>query len=477
MTSHASDSNAAGDGWSEGFAAGLLAELAQDLEALRIERGDLSLREISAVAPKDAPVSYTTVRRILLGEKVPRQEHLLALVRTLLALDHDGRFVATVKRADPRLKPWRERWRALRHAQSTASHTPDRPSADTPGDNAVPAPADNRIVDPPGHVPWVPTVAERAIHARLNRGAGGICVVPLLSFYGGSVLAFSSDGALLAAGGFGNSECVGLWDPATRERISDLTAHGQGPVEAVAFSPVGAVLAIGGHDESVRLWDSASRRQIGELAGHEGTERHLAFSPDGTMLATGDGRHVRLWDPISCRLVREPLFAPGSRLQSLAFSPDGTKLATGDAGGIRLWDLTSSNSMFTDSVRIAGDGASMAFSPDGMKLAVCGFDGCLRLLELPSGHQIGEPLKAHSGSMNAVVVAFSPNGALLATGGKEASARLWDPVSHRQISELPGHGYDGDGSVLSVAFSPDSTLLVTGDDTGTVRQWAILGTL
>ena len=79
-----------------------------------------------------------------------------------------------------------------------------------------------------------------------------------------------------------------------------MIATGIGAVEAVAFSPDGTMLATAADDGSARLWDVATRHQIGPTmqAGNSVSGvKGVAFSADGATLgAIGAGEVATLWD-------------------------------------------------------------------------------------------------------------------------------------------------------------------------------------
>jgi hypothetical protein len=163
-------------------------------------------------------------------------------------------------------------------------------------------------------------------------------------------LAFSPDGTSLAAGARG---MVRVWSLHTAAAVRELPV-GRAKVVALAFSPDGTRLA-GGAGWTARIWDATTGEQQLEVTHGRSDVLAVAFSPDGTRLATGSSypyaqfadayagteSSARIWDATTGEQQLEMAHSRRSEVLAVAFSPDGTRLATGtNDKTARIWDIT-----------------------------------------------------------------------------------------------------------------------------------------
>lgn len=284
-------------------------------------------------------------------------------------------------------------------------------------------------------------------------------------------LAFSPDGATLTSSGVDGK--IRSWDTQTWEHKTTLT-HTQ-RMHAIALSPEGATLAIGG-DEEIWLWDVATRQIKTALSGHTASIDFLAFSPDGTTLTSKSCEEILLWDAQTGERRGTFLAHTEQPLYSLsnALSPDGTKFALGKSHGTaQLWSL--SDERVSKLTKHTGQVWGIAFSIDNSMLATGGSDGTILLWDVATGQHKDTFAQEPWDSVNAL--AFSPDERVLAIGHSRG-IRLWNYKTGASIQTL-GHsrqappfvGNRSWGSISSLVFSPDGKTVASGSWDHRIRLW------
>lgn len=301
-------------------------------------------------------------------------------------------------------------------------------------------------------------------------------------------VAFNPNGERLAAGAAreftepmsGSRENLVIWDVKAGERLHSYVIDAA-YVFSVAFSPDGQQLAVATSDveESVIVFDADADREIFRLTGLADA-RSVDYSYDGKRLAAGDGKGtVKIWDAAT----GEGLLTLPKRdtcINSVAFSPDGTLLATyaTSGGGVRIWNATTGAETkqllnpTLDFSKALNNLHNVAFSPDGKRLAAClGSNDIVKVWDLDTYEEVLSLVGQipDDQGVSGVTVTFSSDGNWLAAGSFDHIVRIWNVTSGHEWLALRGHT----SHVYGVAFSADCTRIASAGEDGTVKVWRL----
>ena len=206
------------------------------------------------------------------------------------------------------------------------------------------------------------------------------------------------------------------------------------------------------------------------LKGDARSTQGVAYSPDGTLLATAhwynaDPGEVKLWNALTGEFVAAlPVSVEHGGVLNLAFSPDG-KLLAGAVGAlgsseppgvVAVWDLAARRTLRTlrgHTARIT----ALAFSPDGKTLASGGEDRSVRFWDVADGVETGR-IEKNPGWVRSVIFTAGGNCLVIGSGN---TLRLWDVQGNRERTALEPDGF----WVHAVSLSPDGRMVASAGST------------
>lgn len=286
-------------------------------------------------------------------------------------------------------------------------------------------------------------------------------------------LAVSPDGKTLAAGckeGSGAWSKVGLWDLATGELRRTLPCEGD-PI-AVRFLADGETLISASEDGHVEFWDVTSGQRVDRIEAGLGVTRDAALSSTEESFALATvASEIRQWDVQTRQQKLTDFIGHKTEVQAVAYSPDGTVIATGARDGETfLWDAQQGTRLRSfASTRYP----TLAFNISGNLLATAGLaNGKTYIWDVRTGTQLHV---LEHGIQNVHQVAFSrAEDELIVIGSHSSSPydsrpipsrlQVWDAKAGRRLKDSPYLT----PTVLSMETVSDgqSVVLATADHTG-----------
>lgn len=387
------------------------------------------------------------------GERVvirPGKSDDSQLVRVLITKNVNRRMPLDAPPLAPEAITLIRRWIDTGAKEGTPTDTPKTPKTGTKR-----GPARRLLVRLPTAATPPAGVLDKGNVAKLELG---LKIGPLAPI---AAVAFSPDGRLLAAGSYGH---VAVWN-LTNARCVRVLTNVLGAVNDLKFSPDGKLLAVAGGQPSakgdLRLYQTSDWKLLGVLRGHDDVAFAIAFSPDGTRLASASfDQTVRLWD-VPARTALRSFKHHSDFVYAVAFSPDGTRLASASKDRtVQLIDTQTGKTIFTYS-GMEQDVMAVAFHPDGNSLVSSGFETALSWWNARNG----EKVRKQSGHGVAVhELAFAKDGKRLLSASADRTVRLWDGATGAPVKIIPV------GSIAyAAALSPDGKRVAAGSFDGLVR--------
>jgi len=339
-------------------------------------------------------------------------------------------------------------------------------------------------------IPGLPLPAELPVITAEN--AASVVEISLTENNVISELMTSPDSTTVAVLGGRGTNGVWLYDLSQLD-VEPRLLRGTVQLMSMDFNADGSLLLLGDVDGGVRIWNidpQAALLEVTYLSGHQADTSAVAYSPDGTLIAsvgslantTADvekANAILLWN-VATVDQKSALGGHTARVNALDFSLDNAMLLSASGEGnaqaldntVRLWDVAAG----TQTAVLEGHSAPVRdarFSPDGAIIASASSDGQVILWDTTTREQLSE-LQASGTPI--IALAFSPDGKLLATAGgdpndetSDFSINIWNLESGEIVATLAGHT----GAVGGIDFSADGTVLISVSDDHSIRFWGV----
>lgn len=229
------------------------------------------------------------------------------------------------------------------------------------------------------------------------------------------------------------------------------------------------VFASGGGDDKGVLFHvkpNSEEFKAFDLSGHTDSINRVAFSADGTLLATAglDGL-VNVWNPEDGKLITT-ISGPAS-IEWIQFHPSLPALLVGDKAGMTwMFNAQTAKCAKVYSCHV-GPVTCGGFRSDGSEMWTAGEDMILRIWAIRSGQTTNHQHGIGFHSVPILAGACNPNGALIATGDESGIVK----VTRFDDVKVLGSIDAGNNTIEAITFSPDNKFIAVASMGGTASIW------
>ena len=278
---------------------------------------------------------------------------------------------------------------------------------------------------------------------------------------------------------------IDIWDVKSGKHLVTFenTDERSTPYTKLAFHPEGRRLAATiGND--LHIFNVFTEQKIATVQGHSERLECVAYSPDGSLLASGGKDNViRVWSTSRPRPARFTFRAHSDTVLALDFNPDGRRLLSRSYDGtLKVWNVENGS----DSLVFEGHQESVedvACSPNGKLIASACGDGVIKVWEASTGREkvalgkrarrggsfaiAGGRRRVTSGAGLASCIAFRPDGQQLASGYDDGVIKVWEANTGREVIATMGH----EAMIFDLDYTPDGQHIVSGSIDGIIKVW------